>query len=471
VSGSWARLSAADRNYLRLETAETPMHVAALARLEAGALLDATGRLRLQEVRARLELRTRRLPALRRVLYRPGPPLGSPIWTDDGAFEIAHHVHEARLAGPGGEEEVLHCVEDLVARRLDRGRPLWEVWFLTGLASGEVGVLIELHHAVADGLAALEILGALFDLAPDTPDPPAAPPAPNPAPGGRELLRDNAARRAAACRRAVAWLSRPKRLGAAAAAARRDLAGSRGAPATSLNRPVGRGRRLAVLRLPLEDVRAAGHAHGATVNDVILTLAAAGLADVLRGRGEPVEGMALHASVAATLRTAADAGELGNRVGSFLLPLPVGELAEGERLEAVGARMRAARSRQAPATSEALMTWFTGTRLARAWFRRQRLVNVLETDLPGPPTAAYLLGARVLDLVPITALAGNVTMVFAALSHAGRLAVTACTDASGGRDLPALQGGMERAWGELRAGSQGPQPPASEGTTVAPDRG
>ena len=128
VGGSWRRLGAADRNYLALETPDTPMHIAALATLEGAPALD--------EIRARLELRTRTLPALRRVLHRPGPPFGPPVWVDDPAFAIEHHVLEARIAAPGCDHEVLRAAEEFVARPLDRSRPLWEIWFLTGLASG-----------------------------------------------------------------------------------------------------------------------------------------------------------------------------------------------------------------------------------------------------------------------------------------------------------------------------------------------
>jgi hypothetical protein len=107
---------------------------------------------------------------------------------------------------------------------------------------------------------------------------------------------------------------------------------------------------------------------------------------------------------------------------------------------------------------EGLMTWVTNTGPARAWFRRQHLVQVLETDLPGPPTSIHLLGYRAVDLVPITALAGNVTTTFAALSYAGSLAITVCVDAGRGADLGVLRSGMERTWDALRAG-QAPRVP------------
>jgi hypothetical protein len=97
------------------------------------------------------------------------------------------------------------------------------------------------------------------------------------------------------------------------------------------------------------------------------------------------------------------------------------------------------------------MVRVTHTRPARAWFRHQHLVQVFETDLPGPPTSLYLLGHRVLDLLPITALAGNIRFSFAALSYAGGLAITVCAAGAEGPDLEILRSGMERTWEALRA--------------------
>lgn len=445
MGSSWERLSLADRNYLALETASTPMHMAALATLE--------GAPPLAEARARLEPRARAQPALRRVLRRPGPPFGPPLWTDDPSFAIERHVLEARIAAPGGEDEVLRAVEDLVARPLDRSRPLWELWFLTGRAPGHAAALLKLHHSIADGLAAIEVLGQLFDASADAPEPSTPPAGVRPGPGRFELLADNAARKAAVWHGAGAALAHPGRLVAGARATRRSFADSRGGPVrTSLQGRPGRGRRLAVVRVDLEEARAVAHRRAGTVNDVILTLAAAGLCEALRDRGERLGGLTLHASVAATVRPPGERGTLGNRVGGLVVPLPVGDLDAGDRLEAVARATRDAKARQVPTNTEALMVRVTNNRLARVWFRHQHLVQVFETDVPGPRATIYLLGNRVVDLVPVTALAGNITTTFAALSYAGRLAITVCVDAARGPDLGVLRSGMERAWHALRTG-------------------
>ena len=439
---AWERLGPGDRNYLGLETADTPMHIAALARLESA--------LSVESARARLELRTRGVRALRRRLHRPGPPFGPQLWIDDGAFAIERHVLEARIAAPGGEREVLRAAEDLVTRRLDRSCPLWAVWFLTGLEGGRAAVLLKLHHAVADGLAALGILGALFDQSEGAEDPGTAPPDPRPAPGRGELLVDSGARKLAACRRLAVAVSHPARVRDAPGTIRQEFAGARASPVrTSLNGPVGPGRRLAVVRLGLEQARSVAHAHGATVNDVILTLAAAGLRDVLRERGERVE--TLLASVAATVRPAGEAGALGNRVGALMVPLSVGDLAPADHLDAVTASTRRPNE---PSSGRPQRGSWSGSRIrgrpapGSATSTSSRCSRPTCPDRPPPCTCS---GHRVLDLLPITALAGNIRFSFAALSYAGGLAITVCAAGAEGPDLEILRSGMERTWEALRA--------------------
>jgi diacylglycerol O-acyltransferase / wax synthase len=100
-----------------------------------------------------------------------------------------------------------------------------------------------------------------------------------------------------------------------------------------------------------------------------------------------------------------------------------------------------------------LMVWAARSGAARWWFRRQRMFDVFETNVVGPPLPVYLLGSRILDLVPVTLLAGNITLTFAALSYAGRLTLSVYADADRNPDLPALLEGMRQYWQELAATS------------------
>ena len=153
--------------FLRFESPAWPCHFAGLAVVDGKALVDEAGRLRLAELTDRTSRRLADVPELRRRLHFPGILRGGPLWVDDERFDIRNHIHEAAAEPPGGEAELLELAARLDERQLDRARPLWELWFLTGLRDGRVGVLLKLHHCVADGLAAVALMGSLFDVESD----------------------------------------------------------------------------------------------------------------------------------------------------------------------------------------------------------------------------------------------------------------------------------------------------------------
>jgi len=102
-------------------------------------------------------------------VHFPGPLLGRPLWVDDDRFDIHQHVYQTAVDPPGGDTELLDAAVRICGGLLDRARPLWELWFLTGLTGGRVGVLLKLHHSVADGIAAVAVMASLFDTGPGTP--------------------------------------------------------------------------------------------------------------------------------------------------------------------------------------------------------------------------------------------------------------------------------------------------------------
>jgi diacylglycerol O-acyltransferase / wax synthase len=447
----YTRLSLADRSNLRIERPETPAHIAGLCILEAAPLLNAHGELDLAMIQRRLERRLARVPVLRRVVH-PVPPLCGPaLWIDDPLFAIERHVLTARIAPPGDEASLLATTEQLLRPLLDRSHPLWQLWLLTGLADGRIGLLFKVHHAIADGLAAVALIMALFDLAPDAPDPPPEIWRPAPAPSSWLLFADNLRGRLDTSR---VMLTHLPRLVHAAGATIRDSLGffhSRHAAArTSLNALPSVGRRLWVMHLDLETARAVAHAHGARVNDVVLSVVTGGVRELLIARGERVDGVELTTSVPAALRSAQTARrELGNASGALLVRLPAGEADAVRRLERIAATTRLAKAEQHPSYINGLFSWLAATRLAVPMARRQRFVNFFVTNVPGPTVPLYVLGARIDDVVPVLGLAGNVTMMFAALSYCGRLNVLVSADATTCPDVDVLAAGMRQAWDEL----------------------
>ena len=442
------RLSPLDAANMRVESRGGPMHVAAIGVVDGTALFDPAGRLRLEEVRVDLNRRLHRAPRLRQVLVRPRRGLGPPAWADDARFDAARHVRARPVPAPGDEAALLAVCEELNQPLLDRSRPLWELWLLPGLADGNVGVLFRLHHAVADGIAAMAMMGALFGAVPG-----AAPPAPPwrtaPAPSAWQLFTDSWRRRADAAAAAGFRLRHPAlvvhSLGARARQLRLAL-GEGLAPRVSWNQPAGTRRRLLLVRADLGSAKSVAHAHGGTVNDVVLAAVAGGARRLLVSRGELRPGMVLKASVAAAARAPAGLAPTGNRAAGLVLPLPAGEPDPARRLAQI-AQATSARKRHPP--------YQPGGRFAQramVWaMPRQRLVNLLISNLPGPPEPLYLAGARVLELFQVGVVQGNLTVAVGVLSYAGQLNFAILGDADALPDLSTFADGAAEALTQLGA--------------------
>jgi diacylglycerol O-acyltransferase len=460
--GRLERLSPLDVSNLRVEDRGLPMQVAALAILEGAPLLDANGQPRLDLLREHLQRRLPLAPRLRQVLVRPRVGLGPPLWADDAAFDLREHVQARAVPAPGDEAALLKLCAQLNQPPLDRSRPLWELWVLSGLVDGRVGLLLRFHHVVADGIAALALLGALFDATPDPPAPAAQPWTPRPAPSGWELLADNLRRQRAGLADAGSALRRPgvllgrlwSRVRQAGRVVRQGLARR-----VSLNRPVGNRRRLLLVRADLARAKAVAHAHRATVNDVVLAAVAGGARRLLEARGELRPGLVLNAAVAASIRRPTEARADGNRVGILLVPLPVGELDPVCRLEQLA---------QATAQAKRRPVFQPSGRLLQRWMVRamghQRLVHLFVSNLPGPPMPLYLAGARVLEVFQVGVVQGNVTLGVGVLSYAGQLNFDLVSDADAVPDAAVFAAGLADALQQLGAGSQEPRLLAEGGT-------
>ena len=163
------RLSGSDLLMLQSEEAGWPMHIGVVAVLDGSSWstvvpsVDADGRFDIEAARQAVGRRLYRVPRFRQVLHVPPRLLGPPLWVDAPAVDLARHVHVMPLAPPAGTAQLVQVVEELWSPRLDLARPPWEMWFLPGLTGGRVGMLLKLHHVVADGVGGMALLGALLD--------------------------------------------------------------------------------------------------------------------------------------------------------------------------------------------------------------------------------------------------------------------------------------------------------------------
>jgi len=415
------RISPMDMGNLRVEEHGMPMHVAALAVLDGAPLLREGGGLRLTDIRTRVEQRIRAVDRLHQLLVWPDGAHRRPVWGAAAHFDIADHVLASSVPPPGDEEALLRLCAELNEPPLDRRRPLWELWLLPGLSDDRVALLLRLHHVVADGTAALDLLSSILDPAPDLPE----------SPGSGPVLG----------RAPEQW-----GLGGLAVRARQlwDLTRLGRAPALSWNRPVGPDRVHLLARADLARAKAAAHARGGKVNDVVLAAVAEGAHRLLESRDEPVPGGDLHVSVAASIRRPGETG--GNRVGVRLVAVPVGDAEPDARLRTVAARTAAQRD-EPPLQPSGLLLQRWMVRV----MKRQRMTNLILSNLPGPTAPLSFAGAAVRELFQLSPLQGNCTIGVGVLSYAGQLNIDIVADPLVVPDVGVFAAGVTGALEQLGA--------------------
>jgi diacylglycerol O-acyltransferase len=417
------RTSPSDLMQLASDLPRSPMQVAAVLVFDTASALD------LEAVRSVIGQRLHAVPRLRQRMVRAPFGGGRPVWVDDPNFDIRAHVTAVDCPAPGDQAAMLDIAADTMSHRLDRNRPLWSATLITSLADGGAALVVTLHHVLADGIGGLTVLASLVDGAPLTPDTvfPRLPPS------RRTLLLDAATSR----RRALGHLPAKARQ-LRTAVAELTTGGVAGPPQSSLNHPIGAHRSLAVARADLASVQRVAHAHGATVNDVVLTAVTGALHGVLRGRGEKIDRFVISVPIAG--RRSASAGHLGNDVGVMTVPVTVtGDL--HQRLAEITRTTRLRRP-ATPNASAALLgpvfrtlAWLGGFQ----WFvNRQRLVSTMVTNVHGPEVRLSFLATPIVEIIPVSPITGNVTVAFAVLSYAGTLAITVMADPQHCPDLPAL---------------------------------
>jgi diacylglycerol O-acyltransferase / wax synthase len=432
------RASPADLMQLATDVGPAPMHVGAVLVLGSGHEFS------VQEAQRLLGERVRAVPRLRQRLRRAPPGCGRPFWADDPAFYLRHHVRQRPCPPPGDERALLDVAAAVTGEPLPRSRPLWSATFVTDLAGGRTGLVIVMNHVLADGIGGLAVLARLVDGDPGPP--PGTPQAagfPVPAPSTRTLAAD-------------AWAGRARRLTHPARSLRTiqqgiaELGGARPPrtlPPTSLNRPTGPQRRLDVVAADLAAIRDLGHAHGGTINDVILAAIAGALRALLASRGEEIDLVTV--SVPVSARPAATGGQLGNQVGVMPVALPAtGDLAA--RVTRIAAITRE-RKTAARGTSAALLgppfRLLAPTGLLRWFFNRQRLIHTFATNLRGQAGPLTFAGAPVRAVIPIPNTTGNVTVTFGVLSYAGTLRISVLSDPGRVPDVAVLTAALRRELG------------------------
>ena len=461
------RLSPLDVSFLSMETSTTAMHVGGVAVFQppdGGFDYD-----RLVEL---ISQRIALVPRYRqRVRFVPGR-LANPVWVDDEDFDVTYHVRRSALPKPGTDAQLRELVGRLQSRQLDRSRPLWEIYLVEGLQGGRVGIVTKTHHAMVDGVSAVDIGTVILDLTEEPREVPADDWRPAREPGAAALLVGavtdlvkrptqvvDTARSAVVDARATAG-----RVASVAGGVVSSVASiARPAPDSPLNVRIGEQRRFGMAKTDLDDYRRVRKAHGGTVNDVALATVAGALRSWLMTRGEAVTPTTtIRAMVPVSVRTGGQEGQLGNRVSSYFVDLPVGEGNPVVRLHQVSFAMRGHKESGQSVGADAIVSLSgfapptlhsLGARVASSFTRR--LFNLVVTNVPGPQFPLYAAGARMLEMYPVVPLAKGQAVSVGLTSYDGRVYYGLNADRDAMPDIDVLAGLIEESLAEL-VGTVGP---------------
>jgi diacylglycerol O-acyltransferase / wax synthase len=439
------QLTGLDAAFLALETANSTGHVGGVCILDPR---DAPAPLTLARLTDVLAGRLPLVPVLRRKLLTVPLGLDQPYWVDDPNFDIEYHIREIALPRPGSEAQLTEQVARLHARPLDRSRPLWEIYLITGLARRRAAVYTKIHHSAIDGASGAELLTILLDLTPDGRElPPARPFTPARPAGPAALMALAAARLAWRPVQTARFTNELVRVLPTLAPALSTLVGgmlglNRGdgevipttpgrAPATPFNRPITPHRRLALRSVDLDTVKAVKNAFGVSVNDVVMAMCAGALRHWLADHAA-LPDAPLIAMIPVSVRDPGSKTAMGNKVSAMLAALPTNIGDPAERVQIVHAATKTAKAQQA-VIPQGLVDQVSDfappaltARAARVVFATGLLhrlppFNLCISNVPGPNVPVYLCGARLLAHYPVSVITDGQGLNITLVGYLGRL--------------------------------------------------
>ncbi len=421
------RLRPLDMSFLATESATTPMHVGTL-----DVFHPTEGGFDYARLVSLIADRIAFVPRYRqRVRTIPGRLL-NPVWVDDENFDLTYHVRRSALPRPGSIDQLRDLVSRIMSRRLDRSRPLWEIYLVEGLEDDHFAVLAKSHLALVDGTT-IDLAQLVLDDTPEAPDTPDVRWKPERGRRGVELLSDGVTQLVRnpglvpdTVRGQLVGL---RSIGGRARGAIDSAAGRRTVPSDPLAAELSEQRRFTTVETSLADYRAVRQEQGGTVNDVILATIAGALRSWLLTRAEPVSASTrLRALVplSVTDDEFAEPTSLGSQVTPHLLMMPVGESNPVMRLHQVSYALKAHQEtgRAVSATKLADIAGFApttfhvlGARVAAS--HPARSYTVLITNVPGPQFPLYAAGARMQASYPVLPLAPGHSLAVGVTSYDG----------------------------------------------------
>lgn len=430
------RVDSAGSGFLYGETAGWHMHVGALMVLDP---TDAEG-FGFDAVKRLYAERLGQVPDLRARLVEVPFGLDRPVLGHDPTFDVDAHCRRVSVPAPGTHRELGRVLGSIMATKIDRRRPLWEMWWIDGLEDGRVGVFVKMHHALIDGYSGMQLAALVMDLEPAPETVPAGDPGPglahSSAPSTARLGAEAVLTLAALPWRTVRYANQLTRQAVTLVrhSTRPDAPPTAlSAPRTSFNVPIGARRSAATCSLPMDDVLAVKQAFGTSVNDVLLTVVGGALRTHLAAR-DALPDAPLIAQVPVSVHKPDD-HELGTQVVNMFTTLATDIAESTERLRVVASVTARAKQFQhelfadrvlalpevvPPVVIGAVSRTFTGLGLER---RVPPIYNAIVSDVRGSPVDLYVAGARVEAIHPFGPLLLGAGLNITALSHLDRLNV------------------------------------------------
>lgn len=460
------QLTGVDASFLYMESPTTFGHVSGLIMFDPHDSDDAGYERTKERIAARLHL----LPPMRRRLVEVPFNLDHAYWIEDPDLDLDFHIRETAVAPPGTDEQLAELVSRLIARPLDRSRPLWELYVINGLSDGRVAQLTKIHHAAIDGVGGAQLLGNIVDLEPNTPDPEPQPlPRPEHIPSEGEMLvrglTSLATRPYKQGRILVRTLQALPQIGRAVDVAsiakalpqpvarafgqgeRRiedepptlSKTGGFSVPSTRFNNKIGPHRRFAFTSLPLDRVKKVKDALGVTVNDVVLGMCGGALRMYLDNKGELPE-ESLRCMIPVSVRTEDQANSYGNQVSGMMAALATDVADPVKRLEVIHAETVRAKESLGALPANLLMDVAEfappaiAARASRVMARTANAIdppfNLIISNVPGPQFPLYSGAAEMLTYIPVSAIADTQGLNITIMSYNGRcdFGLVACRD-------------------------------------------
>lgn len=430
------RLSAQDNSFLLWEkTGNVRMHVASTNILDIGALRREDGGVDIDLVRRATASYLHLVPRYRQRIYQI-PAFDHGVWVDDPHFDLNYHVRHTALPKPGTLAQLKDLVARVQAQPLDRNRPLWETWIVEGLEGGEQFAMItKIHHCMIDGSSGVDLAQIQFSVSPE-PEPlaPPMPFHPRPAPRRLELFLDETRRTAGIPFEIVrdfrSFVRETEHLRddieTRVNALTRLFGMGMNADETPLNGRLGPHRRFEWVSCRLDDLKAMRKGLGCSINDVVLTIVTGAVREYLRGKGVDVAETEFRVSTPVSVRREEERGQMGNKVSSWIIPLPIAEGDPKHQLETIHEL-----TEELKETNQAIgvqmmnqvQEWTPSVLLSLGAQSMSGPINTIVTNVPGPQMPLYFHGARVRAIYPAVPLMQGMGIGIALTSYAGTMGI------------------------------------------------